>query len=81
MLMQPFKYVIFWRENRMDINPKILRKINEMTEDKPPIGEFIKALLNFESEGKGWFKDQYNKFLEDYSEGRVINENPKDNVN
>jgi hypothetical protein len=59
----------------MEINQKIIQKINYLTSNDPNLGKFISAILHFESEENGWFKDQYNKLLEEYSEGREPNEN------
>lgn len=59
----------------MAINKTILLKIKEKTADKPEIGDFLIELLRFESSERGWYKQDYNKFLDEFCRKEKENAN------
>jgi len=48
----------------MALNKTIVKKVREKTAQEPALGDFIVGLLEYESETHGWFKADYNSFLE-----------------
>ena len=49
----------------MALNKTILKKLNEKTAGEPEIREFLTAIMQFESEARGWFEKDYVKILEE----------------
>ena len=62
----------------MDINPKILKKVEEKTSNDLTIRAFLLELLNFESENNGWFTTKYSNLIGKYSIGSEIDEISED---
>lgn len=48
----------------MSLNKKILIKVKQKTENNPEMSNFLTALLEFESESRGWYKTRYSEILE-----------------
>lgn len=48
----------------MALNKTIVKKVREKTVNEPALGDFLVDLLEYESEAHGWFKADYNNFLE-----------------
>jgi hypothetical protein len=48
----------------MALNKTIVKKVREKTALEPALGNFIVDVLEYESEVHGWFKADYNSFLE-----------------
>jgi hypothetical protein len=49
----------------MAINKTILKKLNEKTVEEMEIRNFLTAVIQFESESRGWFEKDYIKILEE----------------
>ena len=49
----------------MALNKTILKKLNEKTAGQPELREFLTAIMQFESESRGWFEKDYVKILEE----------------
>ncbi len=48
----------------MALNKTIVKKVREKTVNESALGDFLVDLLEYESETHGWFKTDYNNFLE-----------------
>lgn len=48
----------------MALNKSIVKKVREKTLHESNLGDFIVDLLEYESEKHGWFKTDYNSYLE-----------------
>ncbi len=49
----------------MALNKTILKKLNERTGGETEIRDFLAAIMQFESEPRGWFEKDYVKILEE----------------
>lgn len=49
----------------MALNKTILKKLNEKTAGETEIRDFLTAIMQFESEPRGWFEKDYVKILEE----------------
>jgi len=59
----------------MTINRRIIEKIKDKTEDDLSTRKFLIKLLEKESEGLGWFKNEYKELLNKYGSGDEVDEN------
>ena len=48
----------------MAINDKIMHKINEKTIEDPTLRELLRQLIEYETEGHGWYTKKYKSILE-----------------
>jgi hypothetical protein len=48
----------------MGLNRTIITKLKQKTASEPELEAFLMALLIFESESPGWYKDEYTNILE-----------------
>ena len=53
----------------MALNKTILKKLNEKTEGNLEMREFLIAIMQYESESRGWYEKDYVKILEEKSKG------------
>lgn len=53
----------------MALNKTILKKLNEKTDGEPEVRDVLIAIMQFESEPRGWFEKQYVKILEEKGKG------------
>lgn len=49
----------------MALNKNILKKLNGKTVGEIEIRDFLTAIMQFESEPRGWFEKEYLKILEE----------------
>jgi len=49
----------------MALNQTILKKLDKNTRDDKEICDFLIAIMQFESETRGWFEKDYIKILEE----------------
>lgn len=53
----------------MALNKTILKKLNEKTEGDLEMCEFLIAIMQYESESRGWYDKDYVKILEENYKG------------
>ncbi|WP_240840205.1 hypothetical protein [Acidaminobacter sp. JC074] len=53
----------------MALNKEILKRLDEKTMNDKSTRDFLIALLQIESEGRGWYDKDYNQLLERFCEG------------
>jgi len=53
----------------MALNKTILEKISQKTEGNVNLKNFLVEILQLESKGKGWFKNEYSLILEKHCKG------------
>ncbi|MEA5078553.1 MAG: hypothetical protein VB013_08285 [Anaerolineaceae bacterium] len=59
----------------MNVNKRIIEKINEKTQEDQYTRQFLFDLLDKESEGLGWFKSEYKELIKKNTKGWIKNEN------
>ena len=53
----------------MALNKTILKKLNEKTDGNLEMREFLIAIMQYESESRGWYDKDYVKILEENYKG------------